>query len=283
MPRAIWTGTVGFGLVEIPVSLVSAENVHEEVKFRLLDRRTMKPVGYSRVNKATGAEVPWTEVVRGYECEKDEYVVLSDAELHAADLKKSESIDIVGFVELSEIDAFHFDKPYYLVPTKKPGKGYALLRETLERTGRAGIAQIVLHTRQHLAAVTTRGPALALVLLRYADEIREPKSLDLPESATKSGGVKDREIELAARLVEQMAMKWAPEKFEDAYRKDVMALIEKKIKSGKTEEIVSDKRARGQERRGDLLDLMPLLKKSIEAGPRRARTAAPKRRARKGA
>jgi DNA end-binding protein Ku len=276
MARAIWTGSISFGLVEIPVSLHTAESPEKEIRFHLLDRRNMKPVGYSRVNKETGKEVPWGDIVRAYEYEKGEYVVLADEELASANVEKSESIDIVGFVDLADIDPLFFDKPYYLKPLKKGSKGYALLREALDKTGKAGIAKVVLRTRQYVCAVVGRGPALTLVLLRYGDEIKSPASLEiLPD---KEAAVSAKEMALAEQLIDGMAMEWKPSEFHDTYREDVMDLIEEKIKSGKTEEVLV--RERPKKKGAEVLDLMPLLKKSLEsAGGGRPRKAAEERRA----
>jgi DNA end-binding protein Ku len=284
MPRSFWTGAVSFGLVEIPVSLYSAENPEEDLKFNLLDKRTMKPVGYERVNKETGEKVAWGDIVRGYEHEKGEYVVLSDAELGKADVEKSRTIDIVGFVELDRIDPVHYVKPYYLSPTKKDSKGYALLHKTLEKSGKAGIAKIVMRTRQHLAALTTRGAAMTLIMLRYADEIRSPSSLDISEADLKALKISDKELELAERLVDEMTMEWKPAQYHDDYREDVLSLIERKVKAGKVEEI--DTPHAKPRRRGEVHDLMPLLKASLDAGGKPARAAPPRstrRRVRKGA
>lgn len=285
MPRSFWTGTVSFGLVEIPVALYPAENPEEELKFNLLDKRTMKPVGYERVNKETGEKVAWGDIVRGYEYEKGEFVVVSDAELGKADVEKSKTIDIVGFVETAQIDPVHFVKPYYLAPTKKQSKGYALLHKTLEKSGKCGIAKVVMRTRQHLAALTTRGPAMVIVLLRYADEIRPPSSLDISEADLKALKIGDKELELAERLVDEMTMEWKPERYHDDYREDVLSLIERKAKAGKLEEIEAPHAK--PRRRGEVHDLMPLLKRSLEESARPMRAAAGRRaaprRVRKGA
>lgn len=283
MPRAIWKGSISFGLVEIPVALSTAERSEREIAFHFLDRRTMKPVGFQRVNKETGEEVPWGEIVRAYEHEKGEYVVLTDAELKKANVETSQSVDIVAFVEMSEIDAFFFSKPYYLTPLKKQSKGYALLHETLRRTGKAGIAKVVLRTRQHLAALVVRGPALALVLLRYADELLDPVDAGIEASHDKEKQASDAELKLAAQLVEGMTQKWEPEKFHDDYREDVLELIARKLKTGHVETAGTNGEKPRSGRGGSIVDLMPLLKKSVAAARGGRSDAAPRRRRAKGA
>jgi DNA end-binding protein Ku len=287
MARAIWTGSISFGLVEIPVTAHTAEDPSEEIRFNLLDKRTMKPVGYVRVNKETGKEVPWDEIVRGYEYEKGEYVLVTDEELRRANVEKSETIDIVAFVELASIEPFFYEKPYYLKPVRKGGKGYALLHETLVRTGKAGIARVVFRTRQHIAALLPRGPALGLVLLRYADELKSPEAVGVEPMDAKALDIKDKELDLAEQLVDGMTEVWDPEKFHDEYREDVMALIERKIKAGKTQEVLLEDKPR--KRAAEVLDLMPLLQKSLGAKPATKKRAAAERprtatkRARRGA
>jgi DNA end-binding protein Ku len=283
MPRAIWTGSISFGLVEIPVSLVTAERAQASIAFHLLDKRTMKPVGNKRVNKETGKEVPWGDIVRGYEYERGEFVVLSDEELKRANVEASKTVDIVAFVDLDEIDPFYFDKPYYLAPARKgAGKGYALLHETLKSTGKCGIARVVLRTREYVAAVMPRGDALALVLLRYADEIVEPKAAGIEGHDLKALHVREAETKLASQLVDGMTKKWDPKEYHDDYREDVLELVERKIKTGKTETIAEPRGGEKAERRGSLVDLMPLLEKSLESARGGKRGHAPRRR-RKGA
>ena len=284
MPRAIWKGNITFGFVEIPVALATAERSERTIRFHYLDKRDMKPVGFKRVNKDSGEEVPWKDIVRGYQYERGQYVVLSDEELKRANVEVSRTVDIVGFVELAEIDPFFFQKPYYLTPLKKESKGYALLHETLRVTGKAGIAKVVLHTRQHVAAVVVHGPALALVLLRYADEIVEPESIGIEPPDLKSLKIRDAELKLAEQLVDGMMAKWDPKQYHDDYREDVMSLIERKIKTG-TVETVEDEDEEKEPRRGSLVDLMPLLKKSLEAahGAKQGAKELPRRRKAKGA
>jgi DNA end-binding protein Ku len=264
MPRAMWKGSVTFGLVEIPVALLGAEEP-DDLSFNQIDRRTMSRVGYKRVNKDTGEEVPWEEIVSGYEYEPNEYVIFSDEELKRANVRATQTIEIQGFVDLSEIDAPFFDRPYYLEPLKKNSKSYALLREALERTGKVGIARVVIRTRQHVAALMVRDDVLVLEILRYAHELRDTKDVDVPRGSAAQIGLSDKEIKMAEKLVEGMAEKWQPKQFKDEYRADVMATIEKKIKSGKTHtiEVPGDEESKISAR-SDVVDLMPLLKQSLD-------------------
>ncbi len=267
MARSIWKGSISFGLVEIPVGIVTGEESNE-LAFHQIDKRTFSRVGMNRVNKDTGKEVPWSEIVRGYEYEPDEYVVLTDEDLRKANAKATKTIEIEDFVDQSEIDPVYFEKPYYLEPLKKGSKSYALLRETLARTGKVGIASVVLRTRQRMAALMVREGFLVLEMLRYSYELRDPKKLgiEVPDEDVKKLGINDREVKLAERLVKDMTAKWNPKKYKDTYREDVLAMIEKKIKSGQTH--VIEEPSEGEEEaapKREVVDLMPLLKKSVES------------------
>ena len=281
MARAIWKGSISFGLVNIPVGLYSAET-RDEIHFKLLDKNTMSPIHYKRVSEESGKEVPWDETVRGYEFECGKYVVLSDEDLKSAAPEATQTIDIVDFVDIDEISPLYFDKPYYLGPDKKGSKAYALLRETLRRTGKVGIAKVVIRTRQYLAAVVARGDVLTLELLRYAHELRDPSELDVPRGKE---GVSDREIDMAERLVEGMVSAWDPEKYKDTYRDDLMKMIEKRVEAGQLESS-PEPAPKPKADRGNVVDLMALLKQSVEQGgkatPKKAaaKKSAPPRRPR---
>lgn len=263
MARSFWKGSLSFGLVEIPVRLQPA-TVSHDLAFTLLDRRNFAPVGNRRYNKNTGREIEWNDVVRGYEYEPDQYVVLSDEELKSVNVKATESIEILEFVPGDSIDSVYFDTPYYVEPMKKASKSYALLRAALERTGRVGIARVVLRTRQHTAALIVRDSALVLNLLRYAHELRSTDDLELPDA--KSVKLSEAELRMAERLIGEMEGAWDPDRFQDEYHDEVLALVERKVRSGQMHEVLepeaAPKRARG---RSDVVDLMPLLKQSLEA------------------
>ena len=259
MPRQLWKGAIQFGLVHVPVSLYPAEH-RDELSFTLLDRRDMQPVGYQRVNKTTGDEVPFDEVVKGYEYEKGEYVTLEKEDFKRANVEATQTVDIVGFVDADAIPPYYFDAPYYLAPDKHGAKGYALLRETLERTGRVGIATVVIRTRQHVAALYPQGNVLVLNTLRYHDELRDPKDLDVPES-TKAAKVQPKEIDMAERLVEDMVTDWKPAHFKDSYRADLMKFIEDKA-AGRVKAAPRGKRA---PKGAEVIDFAKLLEKSLAA------------------
>lgn len=269
MPRAIWTGSINFGLVTIPVSLQPAEEAREELKFSYVDRRDLSPVGYERVSKASGKEVPWDQVVRGYEYQKGQYVVLTDREIRGANPKASQAIDLFAFVDAAEIEPLYFEKPYYLEPAKKNSKAYALLRETLRRSGKVGLARVVIRTRQRLAALFVRDAVLTLEILRYPHELREPGSIEAPGVDLKKLGVTPKEIAMAEQIVEGMTSSWRPREYRDDYHDDILALVRRKVKSGKTAEIEESKEQRP--RMAEVVDLMPLLKKSLQKAPGKSR------------
>jgi DNA end-binding protein Ku len=239
----------------------------DELHFTLLDRKDFSPVGYRRYNKNTGREVEWDQIVRGYEYEPDEYVVLTDEEIRRANVKTSGTIEIMEFVDASQIDPALFEAPYFVEPLKKGSKSYALLLQALERTGRVGVARVVLRTRQRLAALVPRGQALALILLRYAHELRSPRELDLPEAGGTKGAVSEREVKLAERLIEEMTSKrWDPSRYKDEYREEVLDLVRRKVESGQTHTITEPEGGKEPRRaRSEVVDLMPLLKRSLEA------------------
>ncbi|HET9941127.1 MAG TPA: Ku protein [Candidatus Eisenbacteria bacterium] len=262
MARSFWKGSLSFGLVEIPVRLQPA-TVSHDLAFTLLDRRNFAPVGNRRYNKNTGREIEWNDVVRGYEYEPDQYVVLSDEELEAVNVKSTGTIEILEFVPSDSIDSLYFETPYYIEPMKKASKSYALLRTALERTGRTGIARVVLRTRQRTAALVVRDSALVLNLLRYAHELRSTSDLELPEG--KAVKASEAEVRMAERLIGEMYAEWDPDQFQDEYHDEVLALVEKKVRAGKTHEILEPEAApKRPSARSDVVDLIPLLKRSLE-------------------
>ena len=264
MARSIWKGSISFGLVNIPVGLYPAEN-REEIPLHLLDKRNMARVRYKRVNEETGREVPWEETVRGYELDDGRYVVLSDEDLQRASPEKTQTVDILDFVALDEISPVYFDKPYFLAPEKKGAKSYALLRETLKRTGKIGIATVVIRTKQYLAAVIPQDDVILLDLLRYPHELRTPEGLDLPSGKQ---GVGERELDMAKRLVEGMVDSWKPERFKDTYFQDLKKLIHQRVEAGQLEESPPVEEEEKKPARSNVVDLMALLKQSVEQGSR---------------
>jgi DNA end-binding protein Ku len=272
MPRELWKGAIQFGLVHIPVSLYPAER-RDELSFTMLDRRDLQPVGYKRVNKSTGEEVPFEQVVKGYEWSEGEYVTLEKEDFKRANVEATQTVDILGFVERESLPAYFFESPYYLAPGKHGNKGYALLRETLVRTGRVGIANVVIRTRAHLAALYAVEDVLVLNTLRYADEMRDPGELEVP-SDLQAAKVTEKELDMAERLVEDMALPWDPTKYHDTYREDLMKMIEEKA-SGKVKPAPRAKARRGAE----VIDFAKLLEKSLAATKKRGEPARPKRKA----
>ena len=266
MARALWKGAITFGLVHVPVELYPAED-RKEFEFSMLDKRDLSPVGYKRFNKRNGKEVEWNDIVKGYEYDKDQYVVLSDEDLRRANVKASQTIEIQAFVPAGQIPPQHYETPYYLAPTERGKKVYALLRETLRATQRIAIGQVVIRTTQHLAAVVLVGDALMLNTLRYANELREPESLDLPAAGMKAAGLSAKELELAKRLIDDMTEDWKAGKFKDTSHEDLMRRIEEKIKKGQTKEITEpDESAETPRRSAQIIDLAALLRKSLDLG-----------------
>jgi DNA end-binding protein Ku len=276
MARGLWKGAISFGLVNVPVELHSAKKRSTELDMTMLDKRDLAPVGYRRVNKSTGKEVPWGDVVKGYEYQDDKYVVLSEEDFRRANPEAAKTVDIQAFVELAEIPPMYFETPYYLIPGKRGEKAYALLRETLKKAGKAGIATVVIRTRQYLAALIAEDEVMVLNTLRYHDELKDPSDLKIPGGKTSA-----KELDMAMRLVEDMADDWKPEKFKDTFREDLLQRIEEKVKAGQTEEITEPEKQRKAEKGADVIDLMSLLRKSVEqkGKPKPAKRAGKKRRA----
>ncbi|HEX2649501.1 MAG TPA: Ku protein [Burkholderiales bacterium] len=259
--RPLWTGAISFGLVNVPVSLYSATR-HHSLDFDMLDKRDMQPVGYQRINKETGKAVPWEEVVKGYEYEKGRYVVMTEADFKAANVEATQTIDIVSFVEAQEIPVVYFDTPYYLAPARGGAKGYSLLLETLEHAEKAAIGQVVIRTRQHLAAIVPDQGLLVLCTLRYGYEIRGRDEI-AKKPAGKKGAVTRKEVEMALQLVEQMSESFAPRKYKDTYRDDILARVKKKVRAGKSKKLEEPGEAHKRES-ADVIDLMAALKRSLK-------------------
>ena len=297
-PRVLWKGAISFGLVHIPVALYAA-TVDHSIDFDWLDKRSMDPVGYKRVNKKTGREIAREQIVKGVEVEDGQYVVLSDKEITDAYPRTTQTIEIETFVPSNSIPFVYLERPYYLAPINRGGKVYALLRETLERTGRIGVARVVIQTKQHLAALVPVGPGLVLNLLRWGADIRPWKDLPLPAENAKKAGLAEREIKMATELVEDMSSDWDPEAFKDSFKDEILRLVDRKIEAGKTEAVAKLGPVEEQEGRpsAKILDLTELLQRSLRKGgksgadedesgektPAKARKPAAKRAARKRA
>jgi DNA end-binding protein Ku len=274
MARGLWKGAISFGLVNVPVELHSAKRRASELDMTMLDKRDLAPVGYKRVNKATGKEVPWAEVVKGYEYQNDKYVVLSDEDFRRANPEAAKTVDIQAFVELADIAPQYFETPYYLIPGKRGEKAYALLRDTLKKAGKAGIATVMIRTKQYLAALIAQDELLVLNTLRYHDELKKASDFDIPDAK-----VSPKEMDMAMRLVDDMADKWQPARYKDTFKDDLLKRIEEKVDAGQTEEITEPAKGAREPKSADVVDLMSLLKKSIEKKPAKRASHGKKRRA----
>jgi DNA end-binding protein Ku len=254
MARPIWTGTLSFGLLNVPIQLMAGER-RTDLSFRMLDSRNNKPVRYERVNSDTGEEVPWKDIVKAYEYDKNSYVVLDENDIKAAAPESHETVEIEAFVDADSIQPSFYEKPYVLVPGKKAEKGYVLLRDTLVKTGKVGIARVVIRTREYLAAVMPQGHALIMILLRYPQELVDVEDFNIPVKGASEYRVTPKELEMARQLIDSMSGEWKPEE-SDAHLPENAAT--------------------------NVVDFMSLLKKSIDTKHRTpARKAAPAKAAKK--
>lgn len=266
MPHAIWNGSVSFGLVTIPVTLFPAEDSRERLAFHLLDGRDLAPIKQRRINERTSEEVPWDDVVKGFELDGGRWVVLGEEDFRAANVEATQTIDILAAVCAGDIAPEYFDKPYYLQPAKAGRKAYALLRETLRRTGRVALAKIVIRTRQHLAALVPEGDMLLLEVLRYPHQLRDASSIDVPGADLEELGVTSAELAMAAELVKAIEATFEPtdERYRDTYHDDLLALIERKAE-GASIEIPAPAE---EPAAGEVVDIVELLKRSLETAKR---------------
>ncbi len=279
MARAIWKGSISFGLVNIPIALYTATR-REELKFRLLRKNDLSPVNYKRVAEKDGKEVPWNQIVKGYEYEKGRYVVLKEEDFQRVDLEATQTVDIQDFVDQEEIDPMFFYKPYYLEPQKGGDKAYALLRDALKETNKVGIAKVIIKTRQYLGGVKAADSALVLELMHFADELADPNKLHLPRKVE----VGKREMNMARSLIDSMISKWEPEKYKDDYREALMEVIEEKVEAGGKE---IEEKPRKASKPTKVIDLVSVLQKSLQQtgakqktkGKSRAKKAHPAKRA----
>lgn len=276
MARPIWTGTLSFGLLNVPVALMPGER-KLDLKFRMLDSSNNAAVRYDRVNAETGDEVPWKNIVKAFEYEKDNYVVLEPEDIKSAAAQGKEAVEIEAFVDATSIPPQYFEKPYVLVPGKKAEKGYVLLRETLKSTGMLGIGRVVIRTREYLCAVRPDGDALMLLLLRFEEELIDASEYKLPTGKTDEYRVNDKELRMARQLIESMAGEWRPADFRDEFRERLTAVIEKRLKS---KGLVSnvDKKSEDDDETAttNVVDFMSLLQKSLASNKRTPAKAASK-------
>ena len=267
MARPIWTGNLTFGLLNVPVSLMSGER-GTDLHFRMLDSRNKAPVRYERVNAETGEEVPWKEIVKAFEYKKGNYVVLEPDDLKSAASENRESVEVEAFVDASSIGPEYFEKPYILVPGKKAEKGYVLLRETLRRTGKIGIARVVIRTREYLSAVIPRKHALILVLMRFQQELVDAEDFAIPSEDIRSYRISERELSMAEQLIESMTSEWSPDAYKDEFRDRLRKVIERRMKAKGALAEFEEPAAEETEAATNVVDFMALLKQSIDTKKR---------------
>lgn len=271
MPRPIWKGHLSFGLVLIPVTLSSIQATEEAIDFDLLDRRDNARVRYMRMNERTGKEVPWKETVRGVDVGSGKYVVLTPEDFKRAAPKATRAIEISGFVERDEIAPKFFERPYAIEPQEGGEKGYAILRDALEEAGKVGIAQVVLHTKQHLAALLSDGPMLTLNTLRYSEELRGPREFARVPSARAGSKATRTETQMAATLIEGMTVAWKPESYGDTYHDTLKKWIKQRTRAGSAKKVAE---VEEEEDTGPgPYSIMELLKKSVEESKRSGRSS----------
>lgn len=270
MARPVWTGTLSFGLLNIPVSLMSGER-RTDISFRMLDARDNSPIRYERVNAETGEEVAWKDIVKAFEYDKGSYVVLEPEDIKSAAPESHDAIEVEGFVDADAIGPQYFEKPYVLVPAKKAEKGYVLLREALARTGRIGIARVMIRTREHLCAVMPQDNALLLLMMRYPQELVDIDEYNIPEGARGDYRITAKELEFSEQLIRTMSGKWQPEQYQDEFRERLQDVIKRRMQDKGVVRREEDEPAIAENAATNVVDFMSLLQQSIA---RKARTPA---------
>lgn len=269
--RSLWKGAISFGLVHVPIALYSATD-ESDLNFKMIDKRTMDPVGYKRVNKKSGKEVAAADIVKGIEWENGQFVLLTPEEIAAAYPKTTQTIEIESFIPIGEIPFVYLEKPYYTAPINKGAKVYALLREALAESGMVGVAKVVITNKQHLALLMPCGPALVLNLLRWGGEIRSWQALELPPQGVKEAGIREPELKMAKALIQDMAAHWSADRFRDTFHEQLMKLVEDKAGAGHLEQVekITGEAARTGSNVVDLTELLVRSLKSSKASPRPA-------------
>jgi DNA end-binding protein Ku len=279
MPRVIWKGAITFGLVHVPVALYPASQP-VGIDFDWLDKRSMDPVGYKRINKRTGADIQGDDIVKGIKQDDGDYVILSEEQIKEAYPKSTQTIEIESFVKAVEIPFTLLETPYYLEPIGKGERVYALLREAMFEAGVIGIARVVMHTKEHLAALVPSGAALILNTIRWADEIRPATELKLPEEGKAAAGLKAAELKMAAQLIGEMTSPWKSDDYADQFNASIRALVNRKVDAGETASVASVESQPATATSTNVVDLTELLAKSLaERKPPGARKTPSKRRA----
>ncbi|TAL64722.1 MAG: Ku protein [Legionella sp.] len=260
MPRSIWKGDISFGLVNIPISLTSVEE-NNDIHFHLLNAKTKARVRYQRIDENNGKEVPWNQIVKGYEYEKDQYIIVNEEEFEKASPELFKTIDIEEFVDLKDIDQLYYSKPYYLIPEGKNKKSYVLLLEALKKTNKVGVAKVMIRTKEYLSIVLPHDHTLLLYLMHFKDEIRAEEELNVPRDTIKAYKISAKEIHMATDLIKSMSAKWNPDKYHNEYRETLQKWLDKQssalAKSGKK----STKRATTHD---TVVDFVSLLKESMK-------------------
>jgi DNA end-binding protein Ku len=261
--RPIWNGTLSFGLLNIPIAVMSGEK-RNELHFRMMDARNKAPIKYERVNAETGEEVPWKEIVKAYEYSKGHYVVLEPEDIAEAASENREVIDMEAFVDRTEVPDAYLEKPYVLVPGKKAEKGYVLLREVLKKTGKVGIGRVVIRTKEYLAMVEPFEDALQMILLRFPEEIVDINEYNVPEGGTSKWHISPKEMEMATTLLESMASDFDPEAYRDEFKERLSAAIKKRLKAKGATTTVEEEETPAHDATTNVVDFMSLLKKSLD-------------------
>lgn len=271
--RVLWKGAISFGLVHIPIALHSAVQ-SQSIDFDWLDRRSMEPVGYKRINKVTGKEIDRADIVKGIEYGDGEYVILEADEIAAAYPRTTQTVEIEAFVPLDDIPFVYLERPYYVAPINKGGKVYGLLREVLAESRLAGLAKVVIQTKQHLALLFACGPVLILNLLRWGDEVRDWSALNLPSQSKKELGLSEKELNMARELINEMTVDWQPDRFTDSFREQIMQLVQEKIDAGETTEVTQPDPEEEESGTARIYDLTEMLQRSLQGRSTHSRESA---------
>lgn len=278
MARPVWSGTISFGLLNIPVQLMSGER-RTDIQFRMLDSRDNSPIRYERVNAETGEEVAWKDVVKAYEYDKGSYVVLEQEDIRSAAPESHDSIDVEAFIDAAAIGPQYFEKPYVLVPAKRAEKGYVLLRDALASTGKIGVARVVIRTREHLCALLPQGDALLLLMMRYPQELVDVEDYNIPEGKPSDYRITPKEKQFSEQLIESMSADWKPDQYKDEFRAKLHQVIKKRMKSKGVVKKEDEEPEVAEHAATNVVDFMSLLQQSIDRNkrtPAKKRTAAKK-------
>ncbi|MEG3192438.1 non-homologous end joining protein Ku [Lysobacter sp. D1-1-M9] len=267
MARPVWSGTLSFGLLNIPVSLMSGER-RTDISFRMLDSRDNSPIRYERVNAESGEEVAWKDIVKAFEYDKGSYVVLDPDDIKSAAPESHGAIEVEAFVDVTAIGPQYFEKPYVLVPAKKAEKGYVLLREALASTGRIGVARVVIRTRESLCAVMPQGDALLLLMMRYPQELVDIGEYNIPEGARGDYRISDKELAFSEQLIETMSGDWQPDQYTDEFRERLQAVITKRMKATGVVKREAEEPSVAEDASTNVVDFMALLQQSIDKNKR---------------